>query len=1240
MKGDFTRSTFRPAKHYTSVRMQQGRLQLDSDWNEQADIQNYLRRAQVTDMIGSGSGASKVDPITGLPSTNNFQPCRIITALPKDPDSGAKPDASDQETTPNAKPEASDIALLPGHFYTNGVLCELAPGSLFSFAHSDKLAPNQLEILGSLTIDGRRLQVGDWLIKVETNSQNQPEAESQGQPDKPLQGWQITEIDTKTRVITVKGSLDTLLSKPGDTSEAGNPQVQAEEVKLRRVITYSSQPDFPTQNTSADLATLVPGNYLAYLDVWERHITAMDDPVIREVALDVPDTTTRTQTVWQLKLRPTESSLEPALAAKDLPGTSEDLPQDWQDFEKTERQRMPLMNARLSPTQGRGQSGLANSRLKNHLYRVEIHYDTGTNPGSQNTVSFKWSRDNGSVSSEILRIENGDTIRIPKSSQSIWENSTPGQWLEILTKAQELNGEPGIMVPLRRVINTKIEFDPSGLVGTLAPEDAYRVRRWDHTQNQFPQGSIPLKPGPSEWIELEDGIQVRFGQNESADTSNFIETAYRTGDYWQIPARAANNAIEWPTDQADDDVTLVDGQAATVSQPIAQPAQGVEHNYALIAIAEVDENHTISQVKDQRILFPPLLRALDRAGGTISGNLTIKKDLTVEQTTTTKDLKVSGKFAATNFRGKTFLIAPDPITDGTPNYGQIQAAEAGTQKLIEFSTVDQANFAFLNGDVEIGDNPPDAKLGVAGNVKVSETLDVQKATTLATAEGNVGIGGISSDAKLGVVGNAKISETLDVQKATNLALTEGNVGIGGASSDAKLGVTGNVKISETLDVQKGTNLALAEGNVGIGGTSSDAKLGVTGNAKISETLDVQKATNLALLEGNVGIGGFSADAKLGVTGNVKISETLDIQKATNLALTEGNVGIGGTSTDAKLGVTGDVRVSETLDVQKATNLALTEGNVGIGGISSDAKLGITGNVKVSETLDVQKAANLALIEGNVGIGGTSIDAKLGVTGNAKISETLDVQKATNLALTEGNVGIGGFSTDAKLGVTGNVKVSETLDVQKATALAVTEGNVAIGATSTDAKLGVTGNVTVSETLDVQKSAILATQAGNVCIGAEAPSESASAAKLYVNGDLYVDSDSAEGGKLFAKNIAVENVESNGFVQLSSIAIKDDVTDLSGQEVAEALAQLRPVKFKYKVSNDDGFQAGFLAEEVPELLATDNQQGVKLMDVIAVLTKAVQENRKVIKQLSKMVTDQNKQITQLQQALQSRQSSSS
>ena len=35
MKGDFSRDTFDENKNYSSVLMQQGRVMLDADWNEQ-----------------------------------------------------------------------------------------------------------------------------------------------------------------------------------------------------------------------------------------------------------------------------------------------------------------------------------------------------------------------------------------------------------------------------------------------------------------------------------------------------------------------------------------------------------------------------------------------------------------------------------------------------------------------------------------------------------------------------------------------------------------------------------------------------------------------------------------------------------------------------------------------------------------------------------------------------------------------------------------------------------------------------------------------------------------------------------------------------------------------------------------------------------------------------------------------------------------------------------------------------
>lgn len=37
-RGDFTRDTFTPEKSYSRVLMQQGRVQVDADWNEQVSV--------------------------------------------------------------------------------------------------------------------------------------------------------------------------------------------------------------------------------------------------------------------------------------------------------------------------------------------------------------------------------------------------------------------------------------------------------------------------------------------------------------------------------------------------------------------------------------------------------------------------------------------------------------------------------------------------------------------------------------------------------------------------------------------------------------------------------------------------------------------------------------------------------------------------------------------------------------------------------------------------------------------------------------------------------------------------------------------------------------------------------------------------------------------------------------------------------------------------------------------------
>ncbi len=52
MHGDFSRITFRPDELFTRVLMQQGRPQLDADFNELMSIVLHWQRELAKDMIG------------------------------------------------------------------------------------------------------------------------------------------------------------------------------------------------------------------------------------------------------------------------------------------------------------------------------------------------------------------------------------------------------------------------------------------------------------------------------------------------------------------------------------------------------------------------------------------------------------------------------------------------------------------------------------------------------------------------------------------------------------------------------------------------------------------------------------------------------------------------------------------------------------------------------------------------------------------------------------------------------------------------------------------------------------------------------------------------------------------------------------------------------------------------------------------------------------------------------------
>ncbi|MDH3441501.1 MAG: tail fiber domain-containing protein, partial [Gammaproteobacteria bacterium] len=82
---------------------------------------------------------------------------------------------------------------------------------------------------------------------------------------------------------------------------------------------------------------------------------------------------------------------------------------------------------------------------------------------------------------------------------------------------------------------------------------------------------------------------------------------------------------------------------------------------------------------------------------------------------------------------------------------------------------------------------------------------------------------------------------------------------------------------------------------------------------------------------------------------------------------------------------------------------------------------------------------------------------------------------------------------------------------------------------------------------------------------------------------------------------------------SSRALKENIESLSADAALETLAELEPVQFNYKNDQAEG-HVGFIAEDVPDLVAMQDRDGLSAMDIVAVLTKVVQEQQRKIEAL--------------------------
>ena len=83
-----------------------------------------------------------------------------------------------------------------------------------------------------------------------------------------------------------------------------------------------------------------------------------------------------------------------------------------------------------------------------------------------------------------------------------------------------------------------------------------------------------------------------------------------------------------------------------------------------------------------------------------------------------------------------------------------------------------------------------------------------------------------------------------------------------------------------------------------------------------------------------------------------------------------------------------------------------------------------------------------------------------------------------------------------------------------------------------------------------------------------------------------------------------------WIEASSRDYKENIMELDQAESLQALTSLNPVRYNYKNKRDEEF-LGFIAEDVPQLVAMNGRRGMRAKDIVAVLTKVVQDQQKTI-----------------------------
>lgn len=442
MNGDFARVTFDPSAAYSRVLLQQGRVLLESDFNEQSAIHLHFLRTLIIDLVGrawrAGEESFKIQPADG-----------------------------------------NDFRIGSGRFYVDGIPCE------------------------------------------------------------------NTSQDRTYRKQSDQGPL---LGETGP-SDAG---------------------------------------FLVYLECWERHLSAVQRPALREVALGGADTATRAKIEWQVRvldgeqakrraddaaraLQERQNSLPEGAEKARAKAEAEALAQAYDKFSKIlakkpapaqDKDTCKIAQAVLDGMSAAGPSLRARARhdaseddpcaisaeaefrsRENQLYRVEVH--RGGLAGNAG-ATFKWSRENGSVLFAIRSIADaregsGYVVRLESMGRDRRGGLCEGDWVELTGDAVDLARAAPVMCRIESIDQERQTLTimvADGEEGKIDSKVHNFLRRWDQCGEKAAAGSVAIVESASEtsgWIALERGVEIQFAPG----------AIYNPGDYWLVPARVASRDVEW-----------------------------------------------------------------------------------------------------------------------------------------------------------------------------------------------------------------------------------------------------------------------------------------------------------------------------------------------------------------------------------------------------------------------------------------------------------------------------------------------------------------------------------------------------------------------------------------------------------------------------------------------------------------------------------------------------------------------